>query len=138
MFMKFVITVASGILLWLLPLAAQDYGTEKLNYPEVINSSMANSRPLDVVQYLIDLELDPVQNDINGHTRIVFEAVAAISGSIELDFIGLTIDSVLFEGIPAYFSRSEGILAISPGSELIAGDTASVTVFYHGQPQRGL
>lgn len=58
--------------------------------------------------------------------------------TLDLDFGGLTVDSVSIEGQPARFEQSPGKLNISLPSSVRKNQRLSVSVKYHGPPQDGL
>ena len=87
----------------------------------------------DVQNYTISLEVDPAANTLNGSTTIRATPTARLR-SFNLDFHGLTIDSVLVDNIPAEFSRSTGELTINPAKVLEPDIPFSVVISYRGTP----
>jgi len=119
-------------------LAAQDYCTRNHIVPENPVQNPANLSAIDVAHYDINLQVEPETGQISGSVSVVFSAETALSDMIELDFAALTIDSVYHENMVTTYARTATVLAIKLLSDIAAGDTSLVTVFYRGSPQRGL
>lgn len=79
--------------------------------------------------------------------NITWDGAAAITASAELyliptetltqfnlDFHGLTVDSITVNGLAAEFERDGDELIITPASELVANESVRVGVQYHGKP----
>ena len=88
----------------------------------------------DVQSYTISLDIDPPANTIRGSTIIQATASEYLS-PFNLDFHGLTVDSVTVNDAVAQFSRNEDELTIMPASPLEVNDSFSVAVEYHGSPE---
>ena len=87
----------------------------------------------DVTHYAIDLEIDPVTNDVDAVTTITATTTQRLS-SFNLDFSGLTIDGVTVNDQTATYSRAGTELTITPGAPLADGSTFTVEVTYSGTP----
>lgn len=89
----------------------------------------------DTQHYTIDLAWNPDDNFIDATTTI--EAVATQNLSrFNLDFIGLEVTQVNVNGQAAQFDRDETELIITPVRFLPINRTFTVTVAYHGVPER--
>ncbi len=117
---------------------AQDYCTHQYNFYERDGFSFQNQRPVDVRHYELFLLLKPGQREIAGTARVHFAARSNLTGPVELDFAGLTIDSVWHGQTVTTFSRTNDLLSVDLVNTVNAGDTSDVTVYYRGVPQAGL
>jgi aminopeptidase N len=88
----------------------------------------------DVQQYTIALAVDPVPNTVTGSTAITATATESLS-SFNLDFHGLTVDSITVNEEAAKFSRSGDELTIMPATVLELNKPFTTVVNYHGSPQ---
>jgi len=137
-FMKLFISFLTVSSLIINPLSAQDYCSHNFNPDYYDGSVMENLRPIDVVHYELNLTVEPAQNHISGTARIIFTGKTIINDKIDLDFSGLSVDSVYHEQIMTTFNHGSNLLSIDLGYSLNTGDTTSVTVFYQGYPQKGI
>ncbi len=119
-------------------LAAQDYCSRNYIAPDNPVQNHANLDAIDVEQYEINLQIEPETRQISGSVSVMFYAETGLTDTVELDFSGLTIDSIYHENIVTTYTRAANVLAIKLQSGIAAGDTSSVTVFYRGSPQRGI
>lgn len=87
----------------------------------------------DVLHYVIDLEVSPDYSALDGLVQFEATATQAIS-QFNVDFMGMTVDSITVDGQPATFSREASELVITPAAAIESGATFSVTVNYHGVP----
>lgn len=88
----------------------------------------------DVEHY--DLAIDVLDVD-SGELSAVASLSAVATQDLDrfnLDFIGLTIDSVRIDGRAATYERAAGELTIEPAEALRGGELFSVEVAYHGAP----
>jgi aminopeptidase N len=88
----------------------------------------------DVQHYLIKMDVDPVTNRVTASTTITAGATEFLS-SFDLDFHGLTVDSVTVNGADAEYSRSGDELTVTPSLPLDADRPFTVVVQYHGTPE---
>jgi aminopeptidase N len=88
----------------------------------------------DVEHYLIDLTVDPEANSIDGLVEISAAATDDLD-TLNLDFLGLTVDAVTVDGTPAGFTRQDAELVVDPEPRLPAGEGFVVAVAYHGTPE---
>jgi aminopeptidase N len=87
----------------------------------------------DVRQYTISLAIDPLTNEVQGSAAIDATATKGLS-SFDLDFVGLTVDSITIDGSAATYSRTDHELIISPAGPLKNGQEFMTVVAYHGNP----
>ncbi len=88
----------------------------------------------DVQSYTIKLEIDPPTNTITGSTTILATTTEALV-SFNLDFHGLTVDTVTVNKKVAQFSRKADELTITPAKPLKLNKSFTVVVEYHGLPE---
>jgi aminopeptidase N len=87
----------------------------------------------DTTKYEIVLSIDPRSNALRGSTRVDAEALQDLD-SFNLDFLGLEVESVLVDGLPAEFEREGQELTILCAEQLRAGERFAVQVSYSGTP----
>jgi aminopeptidase N len=97
-------------------------------YPNLGNGSY------DVQHYTLTLDVDPAANVVTGSATITATSLEYL-GSLNLDFHGLTVDSVTVNGAPAQFSRNEDELTIQPAQSLAVNEPFTVIVQYYGSPE---
>ena len=91
----------------------------------------------DVSHYTIRLDLDEENNTIDvGHITIEGTAVVDID-TLEVHFIGMTVDSVKIDGESTTFQRHTGRLWVYTPS-LEGGQSFYADVYYHGHPLTGM
>lgn len=98
----------------------------------------SNSRTdtFDVQHYAITLGIVNLgQKRIDGNCVLLVKSKRSNLSKIDLDLLGLTVDSVKVQGLTANFTRSGELLRITLPFSLGVDDTTSVKVFYGGQPQ---
>lgn len=89
----------------------------------------------DVQHYTIDLDVSDDMTTLDGF--VVIEALATQDLSqFNLDFIGMTVESVTVDGAEASFERDGAELVITPAVALESGALFSTTVEYNGVPGR--
>ena len=89
---------------------------------------------IDVVQYDIDLDVDPAWGTIKGNTGLTIKALRRTT-SFGLDLHGLNVTAVTVNGRAASFTRTGGKLNITPGRPVPAGGVMLVDVSYGGIPE---
>lgn len=88
----------------------------------------------DVKKYTIVLDVDPKSNTlVNAKTTIEANATERLA-SFNLDFQGLTVDSVSVNNSAATFIRQDTEMTITPNEPLDLNSTFVVEVNYHGVP----
>jgi aminopeptidase N len=88
----------------------------------------------DVQHYTIALKVDPLANTVTGTTTITANATETLS-SFNLDFHGLTVDTIQVNETSAKYSRSGDELTITPTGPLEVGRPFTTVVQYHGSPE---
>ena len=87
----------------------------------------------DVSHYRIELDIDPSNNTIEAVTTVTATATQRLS-SFNLDFSGLTVESVTVGGSSASFSRDGAEMTVTPGAPLAADSEFTTVVTYSGTP----
>ena len=87
----------------------------------------------DVVRYSVTLEIDVEANAISGQTQIEANATQDLA-TFNLDFRGLTVNSVEVDSQTAEHSRSGPEMKIRPAAPIPKGTAFNVTVSYEGHP----
>jgi len=88
----------------------------------------------DLLFYHLKLRVDPVAKTIAG-TNLVRFRMLADGRCIQLELTPeLTLDSIMFRGVPLNYTRQERSLFLEFPRTLRKGEVAEVTVAYHGQP----
>jgi aminopeptidase N len=88
----------------------------------------------DVQNYTIAMEVNPSTNNLKSSTTITADATEFL-GSFNLDFHGLTVDSVKVNGTEASYSRSGDEITITPAAPLEVNAPFTTVVQYHGSPE---
>lgn len=97
----------------------------------------SRSDSVDVLHYTIYLDVTDFSNKrIHATCTVHFQAKVFLQ-QLDLDLLRLKVDSVKQKGVLVPFSYGDSLtLHISLLEPLNVGDTASVTVFYHGKPKQ--
>jgi aminopeptidase N len=112
------------------PLPASIHGADGIGdpyYPQLGNGGY------DVQTYTIVLDVNPESNTVTAKTTVEAKATENLS-SLNLDFQGLTVDSVTVNGSKATFARKDTEMTITPSKPLSLGSSFTVEVSYHGTP----
>jgi aminopeptidase N len=88
----------------------------------------------DVLDYALDLTIDPNARTLDGRATIEATATQSLS-AFNLDLVGLEVRRVLVNGLPAEFVRAGRELTITPISAIPAGAPFSVEITYGGSPE---
>jgi hypothetical protein len=88
----------------------------------------------DVKHYLLDIAYNPDTDVLRGTATIRARATQNLS-RFNLDFVGLTVDSIRVDGSLATWSRDGGELTVTPAEGLPRGEPFLVVVRYHGVPE---
>ncbi|MFP5245080.1 MAG: M1 family metallopeptidase, partial [Thermoanaerobaculia bacterium] len=94
----------------------------------------AQNASVDVLHYRVDLEVLK-EESMCATAELTVRPVATLS-SLQLDFIGLAIDTITVDGRPASFSRDGGKLSIA--LQPARTEPFRVAIRYHGKPEDGL
>jgi aminopeptidase N len=89
---------------------------------------------IDVRNYAIDLDVDPVRNELDGRAVLTVRALNRLS-SFTLDLRGLDVASVRLDGITAGFEQSDGKLRIRPRTPVQKNAVFKLSVAYGGEPE---
>ncbi len=95
------------------------------------NTPDTRSDSLDILHTAIELDLT-LPTAIAARCHITFAPKVAGVPSIRLDLQGFLIDSVAFGNLPTPFSYNGLLLTIPFPNPIAAGDTATLTIDYHG------
>jgi aminopeptidase N len=88
----------------------------------------------DLLFYHLSLRVDPEAKTIAGSNVVRFKMLTA-GQKIQLELTPeLTLDAITFEGKPLTYTREERSLFIALPRILRTGETAEITVAYHGRP----
>jgi aminopeptidase N len=93
---------------------------------------------LDVAHIALDVAIDLDQRSIRGSVRHEVGIVPPEAAVCVLDAVALTIDGVSADGRPVPFVHDGEKLVIRPTTPWKRGETHSIVVTYHGNPERGL
>ncbi|MBL8002740.1 MAG: hypothetical protein JNL05_12345 [Flavobacteriales bacterium] len=104
---------------------------------KVLNASIARSDTFDILHYDIAIDVtDYTGATISASTKVRFTPKLANQAAIRFDLYQLTVDSVTHAGGPLAFTYDDEVLGVTLPTTMNPGDTAEVTVHYHGQPHR--
>lgn len=103
----------------------------------VTDPANVRSDTLDILHFDISLNFREVGSQfISGTCRIDLRSLVNDVNLIHFDLLALTVDSVYTESTSLTFGQSGESLFVVPQVALDAGDSVSVFVAYHGQPQQ--
>ncbi len=92
---------------------------------------------VDVTHYHIRLDLSDLNNDtLYGNTTLFITPKFENLKDIKLDLWGLQVDEVRQEEKGVKFTYDNSVLRIVPSKTINRGDTARITVSYHGKPKK--
>lgn len=88
----------------------------------------------DVKHYRLDLDIDPVTEQVSGYVEMTATALTSDLNVVELDFsTGMVVDGVA--GDAAGFTHSADRLQLQLARTLANGETFTVRIDYHGHPE---
>lgn len=100
----------------------------------LLKSENAQTGNYDLVYARLDLKINPASDSVSGSVTHYFSPLISGFNSLSLDCSGfLTVDSVIFHGIPAGYTHISNVLEVSTGP-LLPSSVDSLTVWYHGIP----
>lgn len=103
----------------------------------LLNESIARSDTFDIMKYTIFIDVSSYSSQsIQAETRIDFLPLMDGQTALRLDLYNLTVDSVERNNSPLSYAYDGNILTVQFPEPLVAGDTASIVVYYHGEPYR--
>jgi aminopeptidase N len=88
----------------------------------------------NVKHYLLEIKYDPATDVLTGKATISTLAKQNLS-QFNLDFVGLTIESIKVGGRAAEWKRNGGELTVIPHSGIPKGDSFTTVVRYEGVPE---
>jgi aminopeptidase N len=88
----------------------------------------------DVQHYRLDIRYDPSTDELVGHARITAVATQNLS-RFNLDFVGLTLQSLTVKGKEASWTRGDHELVVTPRRGLPAGHKFKIDARYAGVPE---
>ena len=88
----------------------------------------------DVKHYLLEITYDPATDVLTGKATISARAKQNLS-QFNLDFVGLTVESIKVGGGAAEWERKGGELTVIPHSGIPKGDSFTTVVRYEGVPE---
>jgi len=92
-------------------------------------------QPLDIEHYRLQLSLFPDAGEIVGTVTISGKTTAP-TRTIKVDlYDNLPVDSLVVNGTPLEFTRSENKIQLNLPSALSTGESFTITVSYHGKPR---
>ncbi len=93
------------------------------------------SDTFDVLHYDIHLEITPTNSTIAGHTDILLTPKQNNQTSVRLDLLKMIVDSARVNNITTTYWYNDTLLQVNFGSIKNIGDTITISVYYHGNPQ---
>ncbi|MFQ5823278.1 MAG: M1 family aminopeptidase [bacterium] len=118
---------------WEIETKQKQFEHHRLMKPFTISAAQNN---FDVSYYKLNLNIDPINEQISGILEMRAMAKTNNFQTVELDFYSnMTVDSV--SGDAASFNHNADILQIQLIQPRQSGDFMAVQVAYHGQPTRG-
>jgi aminopeptidase N len=96
----------------------------------------AQNAAVDVLHYRVEITLAADGSAIEAATELTVRPVVAPLDSLQLDFAGLTIESVTVNGNAASYERTGDRLSIA--TRRLTNEPFRVAVRYHGKPKDGL
>jgi aminopeptidase N len=94
---------------------------------------------IDVDHYALDIEIDPAAHSLRASCRVRFVARADGLRAVDLDFDGLSVQSVRgARGNTLEFEQTPDRLRVTLARPLARGELAEIIVAYSGKPQKGL
>ena len=114
-------------------------GLACLTLPLGAGAQVAGPHPyrpgIDIIDYTITLDLPARGASIDGRATLSIRRTAPVD-TLVLDLVSMRVDSVLVNGQPVTFARTDSVIRIPTAR--VVGDSFSVTVRYGGEPKDGL
>jgi aminopeptidase N len=89
----------------------------------------------DVTFYDLHVAVNPADSTIRGYNGITYRALAP-GNELQIDLmVPLEVDSMVQDGRPLAFRRDSNAFFVTPPAPVAAGETKTITVYYHGRPQ---
>ena len=100
-----------------------------------LNPSIFRSDTFDILHYDIAIDItDYVGRSIKAETQIRFTPKLDAQNFIRFDLVRLTVDSIKNGNEMLVFSTDSQFVKVDFPQALNVGDTATISVYYHGQP----
>ncbi len=97
-----------------------------------------NQAQYDVHHYDLDLDLDPVAQNLTGTVIVTAEVTGASISTLDLNLtLRMAVTATTSGGSAATFSRSGAVLTVNLDRAYTTGETVVVTVDYNGNPAGG-
>ncbi|MCB9188648.1 MAG: T9SS type A sorting domain-containing protein [Flavobacteriales bacterium] len=94
------------------------------------------SDTINIINYTISLDFNNVgSQEISGNCQIKFTPLQNNIHSISLDLLQLSVDSIQQQGTDLSFSYNDTLIITEFINAMNIGDTNTIVVYYHGQPQ---
>jgi aminopeptidase N len=88
----------------------------------------------DVQTYLIDLTISDDLTEIEEGVVTISATATQDLSAFNLDFLGMTVDSITVNGEIASVSRESREMTITPSETVVEGEPMEIVVTYHGVP----
>jgi len=88
----------------------------------------------DVAEYELIMQLDPAVENIDATVHISGVVTAPDQDILALDFVGFTVEEVLWNMRPVAYTRQGDKLIVDPSESLPPGQPFTISVTYHGNP----
>lgn len=131
-----------GILLGLQIIAVSCFGQKPIgdfrcgHSLQSTQSYQKKSSQIDVIHYFIALDFTDFQNQtLKGFTELTIVATETIK-NIQVQLEGLTVDSVMKEGVSLTYAQNGMNLDVVLQETLKVSDTIKLKVYYYGKPKR--
>jgi len=107
----------------------------KFTRADTLRGSLRPERTaFDMLQYDLDLKIDPRTKSLSGYNTIDFEVLEP-QQVMQLDlFENMQIDSIVFEGKQLNYKREYNAVFIDFETKLFKGTQKQLTFYYHGKP----
>ena len=104
--------------------------------PGVESRTAADRAGLDVLHYDLHIDLRRLDDTVMTNIATVDLVPSLERPYVDLDFVGLRVDSVRMDGLRVPFSQGPEILRIQPEVEF--DEIVTLEIFYEGRPRDGL
>lgn len=116
---------------------ANNYSCSKRNQiPHSAKSQAPTNHYLDVLHYELNLDFTKRQQSIISGNALITARSLENRNQIRLDLLGLSVDSVLFNGVSKSFTHNSDSLLIDLNTTVATTDTFEIRVYYGGSPQQ--
>lgn len=116
---------------------ADDVAPVALPEPGVESRPTSERATIDVLHYELDLDLRGLSDSLLVGRAVLTLRPPADAPRMDLDFVGLGVDSARIGGERVPFAQSPSLVRIAPRSGFET-DTVEIEIFYRGRPHDGL